>query len=106
MATPNPYCEATTSDNVSVIGDIVDEPMSGSRQEIGLSTRSSSIKGKRNEGSHPAAFGQDVSDDRKFSNLVGQMNNLISTDLDKIVDGRDLPLLGWRYSYACLGKSC
>jgi hypothetical protein len=97
VATPNTLSEATTPDNVSIAGDnIVAEPATGSSEEAGQSTSSSSIKGKQREGSHPPTpVGDDDSEDLgKSSNLVGKMNNLVSTDLDNLVEGRDFLLLG------------
>jgi|SRR6266850_2711012 len=104
VATPNTLSEATTPDNVSIAGDnIVAEPASGSSEEAGQSTSSSSIKGKQREGSHPPTpVGDDDSEDLgKSSNLVGKMNNLVSTDLDNLVEGRDFLLLGL-ISFVCV----
>jgi hypothetical protein len=90
--TPEARSESTTPDNVSVVDNNVSETVSGSGEENGQSTTSS---GKQ-KGEFPASIaGDDDSEDaRKSSNLVGKMNNLVSTDLENIVDGRDILLLG------------
>ena len=93
--TPEARSESTTPDNVSVVDHNVSETMSGSGEENGQSTTSSNIKGKQKE-EFPGgiAGGADSEDPGKSSNLVGKMNNLVSTDLENIVDGRDFLLLG------------
>lgn len=95
-ATPDTRSEAATPDNASIAGDdIVAEPVVENGEENGQSIASSSIKGKQKEDAPPTLVGEDVSEDPgKSSNLVGKMNNLISTDLDNLVDGRDFLLLG------------
>ncbi|KAH9984900.1 hypothetical protein BJV77DRAFT_1035217 [Russula vinacea] len=92
--TPEARSESTTPDNVSVVDNNVSETMSGSGEENGQSTTSSNIKGKQKE-EFPGgiAGGADSEDPGKSSNLVGKMNNLVSTDLENIVDGRDFLLL-------------
>lgn len=94
--TPETRSEVTTPDNVSIAEDnIVSEAAGGSGEENGLSTTSSSIKGKQREDSPAAPVGEsDGEDMAKSSNLVGKMNNLVSTDLENLVDGRDFLLLG------------
>jgi hypothetical protein len=93
--TPEARSESTTPDNVSVVDNNVCETVSGSGEENGQSTTSSSIKSKQ-KGEFPANIaGNNDSEDRgKSSNLVGKMNNLVSTDLENIIDGRDFLLLG------------
>jgi hypothetical protein len=93
--TPEARSESTTPDNVSVVDNNVSETVSGSGEENGQSTTPSSVKGKQ-KGELPASItGNDDSEDAgKSSNLVGKMNNLVSSDLENIVDGRDILLLG------------
>lgn len=96
MATPDTRSEAATPENASIAGDdIVAEPVVENGEENGQSIASSSIKGKQKEDAPSTPVGEDVSEDPgKSGNLVGKMNNLISTDLDNLVDGRDFLLLG------------
>ncbi|KAI9449922.1 hypothetical protein BJY52DRAFT_1215702 [Lactarius psammicola] len=97
-ATPEVCSEAGTPDSGSVVDvNIVSEDAGGSSEE----TRSeqstitaSSIKGKRKEEAPGSDSGE--SEDKELGdsgNLVGKMNNLVSTDLENIVDGRDFLLL-------------
>ena len=93
--TPEVRSESTTPDNVSVVDNNVSETLSGSGDENGQSATTSSIKGKQKEEFTPGISGDDDSKDPgKSNNLVGKMNNLVSTDLENIVDGRDFLLLG------------
>jgi hypothetical protein len=97
VATPDTRSEATTPDNVSIAGDdAVAGPATGSNEETGQSSTPSSIKGKQKESSRSETpVGEDDSEDLAHSsNLVGKMNNLVSTDLDNLVEGRDFLLLG------------
>ncbi|KAH9041238.1 P-loop containing nucleoside triphosphate hydrolase protein [Lactarius pseudohatsudake] len=92
-ATPEVGSEDTTPDSGSVVEiNIVSEEAGGSGEE----TRSeqstiaaSSSKGERKE----EASGSDSDEAGGSSNLVGKMNNLVSTDLENLVDGRDFLLL-------------
>ena len=106
VATPSNRSEAATPDNASIAGDdIVAEPVVENGEENGQSIASSSIKGKQKEDA-PTPIGEDVSEDPgKSSNLVGKMNNLISTDLDNLVDGRDFLLLGSLLSHVSVDMS-
>ncbi|KAH9986083.1 hypothetical protein BJV74DRAFT_845474 [Russula compacta] len=91
--TPEARSEVTTPDNVSIAEDIIVSEATGrSGEGNGLSTKSSSIKGKQKEDSPATPVGDDE-DAAKSSNLVGKMNNLVSTDLENLVDGRDFLLL-------------
>ncbi|SRR6266478_3102357 len=93
--TPAARSEATTPDNVSVADDNALETTGGSSEDNGRSTTSSSIKGKQKEEFPANLASEDDSDDPgKASNLVGKMNNLVSTDLENIIEGRDFLLLG------------
>lgn len=96
MATPDTRSEAATPDNASIAGDnIVAEPVVENGEENGQSIASSSIKGKQKEVPPSTPVSEDVGEDPGMSsNLVGKMNNLVSTDLDNLVDGRDFLLLG------------
>ncbi|KAI0248983.1 hypothetical protein BJV78DRAFT_1276336 [Lactifluus subvellereus] len=85
MTTPEGRSEATTPDTASIADVNESEP----------STPSSSIKGKqREEYPAPPSNDSDGEEPGKSSNLVGKMNNLVSTDLENLVDGRDFLLLG------------
>ncbi|KAH8986100.1 hypothetical protein EDB92DRAFT_2116516 [Lactarius akahatsu] len=97
-ATPEVGSQATTPDSGSAVEiNIVSEDAGGSGEE----TRSeqstlaaSSIKGKRKEEASRSDSGsEDGEEPGDSSNLVGKMNNLISTDLENIVEGRDFLLL-------------
>ncbi|KAH9166803.1 hypothetical protein EDB89DRAFT_2075434 [Lactarius sanguifluus] len=99
-ATPEVGSQATTPDSGSAVEIItVSEEAGGSAEE----TRSeqstiaaSSINGKRKEeASGPDSGSEDGEEPGDSSNLVGKMNNLVSTDLENIIDGRDLLLLSW-----------
>lgn len=96
MVTPDTRSEASTPDDASIAGDdIVAEPVVENSEENRRSIASSSIKGKQKEHAPPTPVGEDVSEDpEKSRNLVGKMNNLVSTDLENLVDGRDFLLLG------------
>ncbi|KAH9059056.1 hypothetical protein EDB87DRAFT_1577854 [Lactarius vividus] len=92
-ATPEVRSEATTPDSGSVVEiNIVSEEAGGSDEE----TRSeqskiaaSSINGERKEENSRS----DSDEAGGSSNLVGKMNNLVSTDLENLGDGRDFLLL-------------
>ncbi|KAH9028261.1 hypothetical protein EDB84DRAFT_1563180 [Lactarius hengduanensis] len=97
-ATPEVGSQATTPDSGSAVEiNIVSEEAGGSGEE----TRSeqstiaaSSIKGKRKEEASGSDSGsEDGEEPGDSSNLVGKMNNLVSTDLENIIDGRDFLLL-------------
>ncbi|KAH9059057.1 hypothetical protein EDB87DRAFT_1832312 [Lactarius vividus] len=97
-ATPEVGSGTTTPDSGSVVEiNTVSEEAGGSSEETGSEQSviaGSSIKGKRKEeapGSDSVREGGDEPGDS--SNLVGKMNNLVSTDLENIVDGRDFLLL-------------
>jgi hypothetical protein len=93
--TPETRSEMPTPDNVSVADDNAPETAGGSGEENGQSTTSSGIKGKQKEEFPSGLISDDDSEDPgKASNLVGKMNNLVSTDLENIVEGRDVLLLG------------
>ncbi|KAI9444465.1 P-loop containing nucleoside triphosphate hydrolase protein [Lactarius indigo] len=97
-ATPEARSEATTPDSGSVVEiNITSGQAGGSGEETrsGQSTiAASSMKSKRKEespGSDSIREGGNEPGDS--SNLVGKMNNLVSTDLENIVEGRDILLL-------------
>ena len=98
-ATPEGRSEATTPDSGSAIDiDIVSEDAEGAGEEAQSeqsTTAASSVKGKRKEDAPGSDSSRDDSGEPgASSNLVGKMNNLISTDLENLVDGRDFLLLG------------
>ncbi|KAH9028054.1 hypothetical protein EDB83DRAFT_2526416 [Lactarius deliciosus] len=97
-ATPEVGSEATTPDSGSTVEiNTVSEEVGGSSEETRSEQSSiagSSIKGKRKEEAPRSDSGSEDSEEPRDSrNLVGKMNNLISTDLENIVDGRDFLLL-------------
>lgn len=101
--TPEALSETATPDNVSVADNIGPETAGGSGEENGRSTTSSSIKGKQKEEfTASLASDDDNEDPGKASNLVGKMNNLVSTDLENIIEGRDFLLLGPSFIYISL----
>ncbi|KAI9436510.1 hypothetical protein BJY52DRAFT_1230473 [Lactarius psammicola] len=82
-ATPEVRSGATTPDSGSAVEiNIVSEDMGGSSEET-RSERSTITTGK-DDGDEPGSS----------SNLVGKMNNLVSTDLENIVGRRDFLFLG------------
>ena len=97
VVTPDTRSEATTPDNVSIADDDAVAQLAAVRDENSRqsTTPSSSIKGKQKEVSPSPTVGEDDNETPgKSSNLVGKMNNLVSTDLDNLVEGRDFLLLG------------
>jgi len=100
--TPEARSETTTPDNVSVADNIGPETAGGSVEEPenGRSTTSLSIKGKQKEVFQESLASDDNNEDPgKASNLVGKLNNLVSTDLENIIEGRDFLLLGPSFIY-------
>ncbi|KAF8265084.1 hypothetical protein EI94DRAFT_1736769, partial [Lactarius quietus] len=97
-ATPEARSEVTTPDNGSVVEiNIVSEEDGGASEEPQSepsTTAASSIKGKRKDESIGSDSSKEEGDESGSpSNLVGKMNNLVSTDLENLVDGRDFLLL-------------
>ena len=98
-ATPEGRSEATTPDSGSAVEiNIGSEDGSGGSEEAQSeqsTTAASSIKGKpKQDASGSDSSHGDGDEAGSSSNLVGKMNNLISTDLENLVDGRDFLLLG------------
>lgn len=96
VATPEGRSEATTPDTASIADvNVSSETTGGSSEEGEPSTASSSTKGKQREEfpTAPSSDG-DREEPGKSSNLVGKINNLVSTDLENLIDGRDLLLIG------------
>ncbi len=98
-ATPEVHSEAMTPDSGSAVEiNMVSEDAGGSSEETRSeqsTTTASSIKGKRKEEAPGSDSGKEDGDEpRGSSNLVGKINNLVSTDLENLVDGRDILLLG------------
>ncbi|KAF8256886.1 ABC transporter type 1, transmembrane domain-containing protein [Lactarius quietus] len=97
-ATPDGRSEATTPDSGSVVEIHTasedaggDSPETRSEQST---TPATSIKGKQKEETPGSHNGKEDGDKPGASrNLVGKMNNLVSTDLENIVSGRDILLL-------------
>jgi hypothetical protein len=90
-ATPEGRSEATTPDGGSVVEiNIVSEDAGRGSEEVQSEqsiTAASSIKGKRKE--EAPSSKEDANEPAGSRNLVGKMNNLVSTDLENLVDGRD-----------------
>ena len=95
-ATPEGHSEATTPDSGSAVEiDIVSEDAAGGSEESTTTVTSSTIKGKRKEEAPGSDSGDETGNEPSgSSNLVGKMNNLVSTDLENLIDGRDILLLG------------
>ena len=97
-ATPEGRSESTTPDSGSVVDiNIASEDAGGSNEETRSeqsTTTASTIKGKRKEDAPGSDSSKEAGDEPGgSSNLVGKMNNLVSTDLENLVDGRDFLLL-------------
>jgi hypothetical protein len=90
-ATPEGRSEATTPDSSSAVEiNIVSEDAGRGGEEVQSEqsmTAASSIKGKRKE--EAPSGSEDGNEPTSSRNLVGKMNNLVSTDLENLVDGRD-----------------
>jgi hypothetical protein len=98
--TPEAHSDATTPDNVSVADNDLSETVGGSGEENRQSTTSSSNKGKQKDLLAASMAHDDSSEDPgKSSNLVGKMNNLVSTDLENLIEGRDFLLIGPLFVY-------
>jgi len=98
-ATPEVHSEAMTPNSGSAVEiNMMSEDAGGSSEETRSeqsTTTASSIKGKRKEEAPGSDSGKEDGDEpRGSSNLVGKINNLVSTDLENLVDGRDILLLG------------
>ncbi|KAI0291829.1 hypothetical protein BC826DRAFT_1105763 [Russula brevipes] len=94
--TPETRSEATTPDNLSIVGDTTASETEGASGDENVPpTTPSSIKGKQKDSPATPAPGDDSEDlgMSMSSNLVGKMNNLVSTDLENLVDGRDFLLI-------------
>lgn len=106
--TPETRSEATTPDNLSIVGDTTASETEGASGDENVpSTTPSSIKGKQKDSPATPAPGDDSEDlgMSMSSNLVGKMNNLVSTDLENLVDGRDFLLISLSFahmSFRCL----
>jgi hypothetical protein len=94
--TPEGRSEATTPDSGSAVEiNIVPDGAGGGSQEAPSEhSTSTATSGKRKEESSRSDSGKEDGDDKgASSNLVGKMNNLVSTDLENLVSGRDILLL-------------
>jgi hypothetical protein len=96
VATPQSRSEATTPDTVSIRDvNVISENAGGSGEENEHTTASSNVKGRQREETPTAMSSNgDQEEPGKSSNLIGKMNNLVSTDLENLIDGRDFLLLG------------
>ena len=70
-------------------------PISRDSSSDSQSTSNVSVKGKDKEGSStPKSDTKSASrDKKKAQNLIGKINNLVTTDLGNIVDGRDFLMI-------------
>ena len=97
-ASPGVHSEAMTPDSGSAVEiNMVSEDAGGSSEETRSEqsmTTASSMKGKRKEEVPGSDSGKEEDQPWGSSNLVGKMNNLVSTDLENLLDGRDFLLLG------------
>jgi hypothetical protein len=96
--TPLGRSEATTPDSGSVVEiNIVPEGAGRGSQETPSEQSTSTAtgtNGKRKEEALRSDSGKGDGDEvGASSNLVGKMNNLVSTDLENLVSGRDILLL-------------
>ena len=94
--TPEGRSAATTPDSGSVVEiNVVPEGAGGGSQETrseqSTSTAMSTNGRRKEEASRSDSSKGD--DEGASSNLVGKMNNLVSTDLENLVSGRDILLL-------------
>ena len=97
-STPEGRSDATTPDSGSVVEiHTVPEGVGGGSQETPSEQSTStatSTNGKRKEGVPGSDSGKDNVDEEDTSkNLVGKMNNLVSTDLENLAWGRDIWVL-------------
>jgi hypothetical protein len=83
----------TTDDSqaVSESTDAADGTTTAFNSGASSSTLTTTTKDQAKEDSSPKADGKDKDKDKgsKATNLVGKINNLISTDLENITEGRD-----------------
>ena len=94
-ATPKGRSEAATPDSGSAaeVNIVSEGPDVGSQDT--RSEQSVTVNGRRRESVPGSDSGKDNGDKTGApSNLVGKMNNLVSTDLENVVSGRDILLLG------------
>ncbi|KAJ3556484.1 hypothetical protein NM688_g2007 [Phlebia brevispora] len=84
---------ATTPDTDSVTGesDSPDSSSSDSEDETAASETTSTTRVSRGLSSHPESVSgdQDTAESTGGGNFVGKLNNLITTDLNNLTDGRD-----------------
>ena len=94
-ATPKGRSEVAIPDSgsaaeVNIVSEGPDEGNQDTRSE-----QSTTVNGKRSESVPGSDSGKENGDDTgPSSNVVGKMNNLVSTDLENLVSGRDILLLG------------
>ena len=89
--------EATTPGSGSAVDiSVVSEDAGRGRQENPSEQSTSTTtgtNGKRKEEAPRSDSGMDGNEECASNNLVGKMNNLVSTDLENLVTGRDILLL-------------
>lgn len=107
----NPTTEANTPDTRSIVdtegeagcSNSGDETLEGSTHTSTASLPQSAAKGKRKAADAPNALpnastpqlgGEKPDTNAKTANLVGRINNYVSTDLGNITDGRDFLFVG------------
>ena len=94
-STPKGRSEAATPDSGSEaeVNMMSEGPGEGSQET--RSEQSMTAKGKQRERVPGSDRGKEDGDEAGApSNVVGKMNNLVSTDLENLVSGRDILLLG------------
>lgn len=98
---------ATSPDTGSVAGDSEDSE-SESEDETAVSETTSTTKASRGLASRPQSVrggskGADppVEEEQKGGNFVGKLNNLVTTDLSNLVEGRDFLFVGAFFRYGC-----
>ena len=86
---------ATTPDNASIAeqSDAPDSPSTDDETQTAFSEGTRASKGKKSQApseTSTATAGQPQPAEAKGGHLVGKLNNLVTTDLNNLVDGRDI----------------
>ena len=87
-----------TPDSISVAGTAVDshldERASQSSRASDSSDSQSSLKSVKGDKRYSSTLKSDIKPSKDKQNLIGKINNLVTTDLGNIVDGRDFLIMG------------
>lgn len=78
-----------------------DQTLRSSVDSSSVEANSQSSKGKQKE---PVSASAPAKSDSTADNLVGKMNNLVTTDLNNITQGRDFLLLRTNFHYLITGS--